>query len=101
MPSTDRAMKQRALSARLSFSLRWKSSRYGTVPPDQFIPILESDPLFPELGEWILREAIAGSKKMRQQNPGFVISVNLSYSQLEKPDFADRVLQILKEQGYL
>ncbi len=79
--------------------LRWNSSRYGTVPPDLFIPILESDPLFPELGEWILREAIAGSKKMRQQNPDFVVNVNLSYSQLEKPEFADRVLQILKEQG--
>ena len=79
--------------------LRWNSSRYGTVPPDRFIPILESDPLFPELGEWILREAIAGSKKMRQQNPDFVVNVNLSYSQLEKPEFADRVLQILKEQG--
>ncbi|MBO7669555.1 MAG: EAL domain-containing protein [Oscillospiraceae bacterium] len=79
--------------------LRWKSEKYGTVPPDLFIPILESDPLFPELGEWILREAIAGSKKLRGQKPGFTVSVNLSYSQLEKPDFADRVLQLLKEQG--
>ena len=24
--------------------LRWKNDRYGMVPPDQFIPILESDP---------------------------------------------------------
>ena len=36
--------------------LRWKNDTYGMVPPDQFIPLLESDPLFPELGEWSIRE---------------------------------------------
>ena len=70
------------------------------VPPDRFIPVLESDPLFPNLGEWILREAVLAAKHMLDQHPGFVINVNLSYSQLEKPDFADRVLRILNEVGY-
>lgn len=80
--------------------LRWKNDRYGTVPPDQFIPVLESDPLFPELGEWIIREAVLGAKQMLNQYPDFVINVNLSYSQLERPDFVDTVLRILKEVGY-
>ena len=75
--------------------LRWKNDRYGTVPPDAFIPVLETDPLFPELGEWIIREAILAAKQMMKRNPEFVINVNLSYSQLEKPDFVDRVLHIL------
>ena len=76
--------------------LRWRNDRYGMVPPDQFIPILETDPLFPELGEWIIRESILAAKQIMKRIPGFVINVNLSYSQLEKPDFTDRVLQILK-----
>ena len=80
--------------------LRWKNDRYGTVPPDQFIPVLESDSLFPELGEWIIREAVLGAKQMLNQYPDFVINVNLSYSQLERPDFVDTVLRILKEVGY-
>ena len=80
--------------------LRWKNDRYGMVPPDQFIPILESDPIFPELGEWILRESLLTAKQVLARVPGFVINVNLSYSQLERPDFADRVLQILKEADY-
>ena len=75
--------------------LRWKNDRYGTVPPDAFIPVLEQDPLFPDLGEWIIREAILAAKQMMKRNPEFVINVNLSYSQLEKPDFVDRVLHIL------
>ena len=80
--------------------IRWKNDTYGLVPPDHFIPVLESDPLFPDLGEWILREAVLAGKQFLAQYPGFVINVNLSYTQLEKPDFADRVLMILNEVGY-
>ena len=80
--------------------LRWKSDQYGMVPPDQFIPVLESDPLFPDLGEWIIREAVLAAKQIRKRIPGFVINVNLSYTQLEKPDFADKVLGILDDLEY-
>ena len=80
--------------------LRWKDDAYGMVPPDQFIPLLESDPLFPELGEWIIREAIASAKKMLKKKPGFVININLSYTQLEKPDFTDMIFRILDELDY-
>ena len=70
------------------------------VPPDQFIPVLESDPLFPELGEWIIRESVLAAKQILTAYPGFVINVNLSYSQLEKPDFVDMVFRILNEVGF-
>jgi diguanylate cyclase (GGDEF)-like protein/PAS domain S-box-containing protein len=80
--------------------LRWKNDTYGTVPPDQFIPLLESDPLFPELGEWIIREAIRVAKKVLKTNPDFMININLSYTQLEKIDFVDMVFRILDETKY-
>ncbi|SNU04520.1 diguanylate cyclase (GGDEF) domain-containing protein [Lachnospiraceae bacterium] len=80
--------------------LRWKNKTFGMVPPDMFIPLLESDPLFPKLGEWILREAVISAKRILKDNPDFIINVNLSYTQLEKPDFADMVLRILDELGY-
>ena len=80
--------------------LRWKNDVYGMVPPDQFIPLLESDPLFPELGEWIIREALFAAKKILKNTPNFVININLSYTQLEKPDFVDMVFRALDEMGY-
>ncbi len=80
--------------------LRWQNERYGVVPPDQFIPVLEADPLFPELGEWIIREAVLAAKQILKLHPGFITNVNLSYMQLEKPDFVDRVLRILNELKY-
>jgi EAL domain-containing protein (putative c-di-GMP-specific phosphodiesterase class I) len=80
--------------------LRWKNDRYGMVPPDQFIPVLETDPLFPELGEWIIRESVLAAKQIMNRYPGFVINVNLSYTQIEKPDFVDMVMRILEETGF-
>ena len=80
--------------------LRWKSEEFGMVPPDQFIPILEKDPLFCDLGQWILRTAINGAKLIMEEHPDFMINVNLSYTQLEKLDFVDMVLRTLKEEGF-
>lgn len=77
--------------------LRWRSEEYGMVPPDHFIPILEKDPFFCNLGEWILRTAIAATKQILKKHPQFVINVNIAYTQLEKSDFTDRVLNVLRE----
>ncbi|MBP5363544.1 MAG: EAL domain-containing protein [Ruminococcus sp.] len=80
--------------------LRWKSEEYGIVPPDQFIPLLEQDPLFPSLGEWIIETAIRDAGEIIKNNPDFVINVNVSYSQVEKADFADMVMDILDKSCY-
>ena len=80
--------------------LRWRSEEYGIVPPDHFIPLLEKDPLFPDLGQWILRRALSDAAGILKRDPDFIINVNLSYTQLEKPDFVDMVLGVLKDTGY-
>lgn len=80
--------------------LRWRSDEYGVVPPDHFIPLLEKDPLFPELGEWIIRQSLGDALKILKDYPDFMINVNLSYTQLEKPDFVDMVTKIIEETGY-
>ena len=80
--------------------IRWKSDDYGTVPPIQFIPVLEQDTIFPELGKWILRQAMEDGKLLLQKYPDFIMNVNLSYAQLEKSSFVSEVLQILEETGF-
>ena len=80
--------------------IRWKNEKYGVVPPDEFIPILEADPLFPELGEWILLTAICDAKQNLSKIPNFVINVNLSYVQIAQPNFVEKVKNILKITGY-
>ncbi|MBR3538758.1 MAG: GGDEF and EAL domain-containing protein [Eubacterium sp.] len=80
--------------------LRWRNDKFNVVPPDQFIPLLESDPLFPELGEWILREALSAAKQILSHFPDFVMNVNLSYTQLERSDFCDVVIRAIREADY-
>ena len=70
------------------------------VPPDIFIPILEKDPLFSDLGEWILRTALKDAIPFLGVYPDFTINVNLSYTQLEKPDFTDMVYRVLEEMSF-
>ena len=80
--------------------LRWKSEEYGVVPPDMFIPLLENDPLFPSLGKWIITTAISDAAEIIKNDPDFIVNVNLSYSQIEKADFVDMVMNILDKTGY-
>lgn len=77
--------------------IRWRNDDYGVVPPMSFIPVLEQDSLFPELGKWILKQALQDTKEILVSNPNFIINVNLSYAQLEKGDFAQEVISILDE----
>ncbi len=80
--------------------IRWQNKEYGMIMPDQFISLLEKDSLFPELGRWIIKKALLDTKNILKHNPDFVISVNLSYTQLEKPDFPDMVVEVLKEADF-
>ncbi len=80
--------------------LRWKSPEYGFVPPNEFIPWLEKDTLFFELGNWIIRTAMEDAKKVIANHPGFTVNVNLAYPQLQRSDFKDVLNEILKEQDF-
>lgn len=80
--------------------VRWKNEKYGTVPPVQFVPILEQDVLFPELGKWILRQAMTDGKIFLEKYPDFIMNVNISYAQLERSDFVSDVFSLLQETGF-
>lgn len=80
--------------------LRWRNEEYGAVPPTQFIPVLEQDPLFPELGRWILHTAMEDGKQLLMKYPHFVMNVNLSYAQLETNTFINDVLRAMEDTGY-
>ncbi len=80
--------------------VRWKNDKYGTVPPVQFVPVLEQDVLFPELGKWILRQAMTDGKIFLEKYPDFIMNVNISYAQLERSDFVSEVFELLQETGF-
>lgn len=80
--------------------VRWMDPEGRVVGPDDFIPVLENDAMFPVLGSWILRRAMEDTMSILKYYPDFVINVNISYAQLQQHDFVDTVLALLDETGF-
>lgn len=75
--------------------LRWKHKEFGVVPPGMFIPWLEMEPCFFELGNWIIEQALTDGMEIRKSRPDFVVNVNIAATQLENHGFRDAVVDIL------
>jgi diguanylate cyclase (GGDEF)-like protein len=68
--------------------IRWNNAELAEVPPNVFLPIVESTGLMPALGDWIIRRAAADLRNWEQSGlPALRIAVNVSTSQLRMPDF--------------
>ena len=80
--------------------LRWYNPEYGLVPPNRFIPVIENDPSFFRLGEWILRKAMEDAKPFLKNYPDFELNVNISYNQLKRASFVETVRRNLEITGY-
>jgi hypothetical protein len=67
--------------------LRWRHPTLGLLPPGQFLPVVESSGLMPEIGAWVLGAACRQMRDWRvlAWQP-FRLAVNVSASQVG-PDF--------------
>ena len=79
--------------------LRWELEPYGMVSPGVFMEWLEQDPCIFDLGNWILRTALTDVQKFRKETEGFFVNVNVAAAQLERREFRNAVMNILKETG--
>lgn len=80
--------------------IRWRNPIYGEVSPGRFVPYLESHSCFYDLSIWILRRAMQDIKEIIKKYPKFFINVNMSYSQLERPEFVHEVIEVITEIGF-
>ena len=80
--------------------LRWSHAELGMIPPSRFIPLAEETGLIVPLGEWILREACAQSRRWQEAGlPALRLAVNISARQFRQKDFVGTVTRILAETG--
>jgi diguanylate cyclase (GGDEF)-like protein len=81
---------------------RWHDPELGPISPAEFIPVAEETGLICWLGEWILREACAQTRRWQEAFPAHAalcISVNVSAKQLQDEQFIERVRATLAESG--
>ncbi|MAK55946.1 MAG: hypothetical protein CML17_08905 [Pusillimonas sp.] len=78
--------------------IRWTHPKLGTIGPAEFIPIAEKSGLMPEIGEWVLKNAVAQIALWVRQGlpPNVCFSVNLSLVQFRYPLLVERIRQLLE-----
>lgn len=76
--------------------IRWKSPVWGSIFPDEFIPVAEKNMEIVQLGEFVLHEALAFIKRYNHDNNSNLgISVNASAIELMQLNYVDKVLNEL------
>ena len=80
--------------------LCWHSDRFGEVPPSAYVPVIERDYLFEELGYWILRRAMEDGLKILKKNPKVTLNVNISPAQIVDDFLFEEIDKISKSVGF-
>ncbi|MDD2178411.1 EAL domain-containing protein [Acidovorax sp. D2M1] len=78
--------------------LRWQHPQLGAISPAEFIPIAEDSGQILQIGEWVLRTALAQLKAWRSCGfPELTMAVNLSAIQFRQPQLPELVSRVLAE----
>jgi diguanylate cyclase (GGDEF)-like protein/PAS domain S-box-containing protein len=80
--------------------LRWRHPQRGLIAPDAFLSVLEGGSLAPAVGDWVIREAVAQVRKIRDLGAEtFRMNVNLFATQLRRGKLTVTVVAALDENG--
>lgn len=74
--------------------LVWQNKKFGEVSPGAYIPAIERDFLFEELGYWIFRRAMIDGLKILEKNPDFVVNVNVAPAQVTDEFLIDELVKM-------
>lgn len=78
--------------------LRWSHPELGNVSPLEAVMVAEECGLIAPLGYWVMRTACRDAARWQAGGP-LRVSVNVSARQLGDPQFLERVMDILREEG--
>ncbi|HBC58578.1 MAG TPA: hypothetical protein DCZ03_15575 [Gammaproteobacteria bacterium] len=67
--------------------IRWHSSKFGQVFPDEFISIAEESGQIADMSRWVLKTAFRDAENWSRFQQGVSVAINISASVLKDPDF--------------
>ncbi|MBL8490793.1 MAG: EAL domain-containing protein, partial [Rhodocyclaceae bacterium] len=75
--------------------IRWQHPQDGLLPPARYMPVVDASDIAAKVGEWVLDTALA--QMAAWSADGFVlpVSVNISATQLQAPEFVERLRALL------
>ncbi len=77
--------------------LRWQHPQRGTVPPDEFISVLEQTQLMVEVGYWVFERCCQQAQAFNALGlTDCVIALNLSATQFLQPELPQRFASLLQ-----
>lgn len=80
--------------------LRWHDDELGDVSPTEFIPVAEDAGLIPQIGQWVIRKALAQHRVWQDSGfPSLRISVNISTHQIREGTLRESILRPLWDTG--
>lgn len=80
--------------------LRWEDPERGLVPPGDFVPLLEETGLIIEVGDWVIKQAVADYQDWQDKGIRVpVVAVNVSPRQLRQKQFVERIDKAVDKVG--
>ena len=71
--------------------IRWRRPGHGLLAPAAFLPFIENHPLSCDVGEWVISEALSQMDAWRDAGINLPVSINVSATELEHPDFLSKL----------
>jgi diguanylate cyclase (GGDEF)-like protein len=82
--------------------LRWQHPERGLLAPAHFLPLIETSGLAVQLGDWVIEQALAQTAAWARAGVnggrGLPVSVNVGARQLSRPDFPQRLQELMQRQ---
>lgn len=80
--------------------LRWENPELGAVSPLDFIPVAEETGMIVKIGEWVLKTACEAIQSINfAYGTDYVMSINVSPIEINRPNFLNSTYDIVKETG--
>jgi len=71
--------------------LRWEHPEQGLLGPQHVLPLIGGTELEIELGEWVMREALAQLRSWTHAGTRWEVSINLAAAHFHRPHFVERL----------
>jgi diguanylate cyclase (GGDEF)-like protein/PAS domain S-box-containing protein len=79
--------------------IRWRHPTRGLVPPGAFIPLVNTSTISDAVADWVLTTASRQARRWELAGHRVQVGINLSPSQLQSGDLAERVATLLETTG--